>query len=299
MNDVQLAATLPGHQNPIYSLVVDARQGTLYSAGNDKGIVEWNLETKQFARVLCAVPASVYQMRILPESGYLVAALRKGGLMVIDRTEPKLVAKLEVQSGAVFALDVIAEKNELIAVDESGMAYVWSLENYDLLYSFRVSVHTVRSIVVSSEQQKIYFGDKQGFIHVHSLVDFQAELSVKVHEQNVTALAIVGHHLISAGRDAKMYQLHLSTLDKEREITPHMFTVYSIAEVQVGELFATVSRDKTLKIWDKEFKLKKNLSRDKGIDSHTLSINTMVYNPILNALYTAGDDKLIKVWQIS
>ena len=299
MNDVNLSATLPGHQNPIYSMVVDVANNKLYSAGNDKGIVEWNLETKQFSRVLCAVPASVYQMRILASSGYLVAALRKGGLLVIDREETKLIAKLEVQSGAVFALAIIDFKNEMIAVDESGMAYVWSLEDFKLLYSFRVSSQTVRSIAVSKENQKIYFGDKSGTVHVHNLMDYHQEFSLKVHEQNVTSLCLVGNKLISGGRDAKMYQLHLETLEKEREITPHMFTVYGIEEVEEGELFATVSRDKTLKVWDREFKLKKNLSRDKGIDSHTLSINTMAFNAVTKELYTAGDDKLIKVWQIS
>lgn len=299
MIDVNLAATLRGHQNPIYCLTVDTEQHTLYSAGNDKGIVEWDLNSKTFRRIVCAVPSSVYQLRIIPSSGYLVAALRKGGLMIIDRAEPKLIAKLDVEEGAVFAVEIISSKNELIAVDESGMAYVWSLLNYELLYSFRISTQTVRSIAYSECVNKLYFGDKQGTIYIYNLSDYHFEYSSKIHEQNITALHIVGDKLISGGRDAKMYKLDMNTLDKELEITPHMFTVYGIVGIQEEGLFATVSRDKTLKVWDLDFKLKKNLSRDKGIDSHTLSINTLAYNPILQELYTAGDDKLIKIWQMT
>lgn len=298
MNDVILSATLTGHQNPIYCMTVDATQHKLYSAGNDKGIVEWDLVSKSFSRVLCSVPASVYQMRIIESTGYLVAALRKGGLLVIDRNEPKLVAKLEVANGAVFAFEVISNKQEIIVVDEYGMAYVWSLVTFEQLYSFRISTQTVRSIAVSFIDNKIYFGDKSGKVYIHSLVDYQHEYTGQVHEQNVTALCLFGDKVISGSRDAKLYQLHKETLVKERAITPHMFTVYSIVQLEKASLFATVSRDKTLKIWNQEFKLMKNISRDKGIDSHTLSINTMVYNETTSEIYTAGDDKLIKVWQV-
>ena len=299
MNEVNLLATLTGHQNPIYCMALDATQHKLYSAGNDKGIVEWDLITKTFSRVLCAVPASVYHMSIMESTGHLIVALRKGGLLVIDRNEPKLVAKLAVEHGSVFAFEIISNKQEIIAVDEYGMAYVWSLVSYELLYSFRISTQTVRSIVVSFTDNRIYFGDKSGQIHMHSLVDYEHQYSAQIHEQNITALCLFGDKIISGSRDAKLYQLHKDTLVKEREITPHMFTVYSIVELEKANLFATISRDKTLKIWNHQFKLMKNISRDKGIDSHTLSINTMVYNSNTSEIYTAGDDKLIKVWQVN
>jgi WD40 repeat protein len=45
-------------------------------------------------------------------------------------------------------------------------------------------------------------------------------------------------------------------------------------------------------------KLVKNISRDRSIDSHYLSINTQTYHPELGLLATAGDDKMIKVWKI-
>jgi len=48
-----------------------------------------------------------------------------------------------------------------------------------------------------------------------------------------------------------------------------------------------------------DLKLQKNVSRDRGIDSHYLSINTGVYSATQQFLFTAGDDKQIKVWKIS
>ena len=75
-----------------------------------------------------------------------------------------------------------------------------------------------------------------------------------------------------------------------------MFTVYGIVKHPEIPLIATASRDKTFKIWDKDsLSLLKNISRDKGYDSHALSINNILWH---NYLYTVSDDKTIKVWEV-
>lgn len=298
MVEVTLENTLIGHQNPIYTLAVDEQNGLLYSAGNDKGIVEWDLHMLKFRRVLCTVPSSVYSLCYIAEKDLLVATLRTGGILVIDKSEPKLVAKLTVEKGAAFVVKAIVSKNELITIDEYGKAYVWNLENFELIYSFQVTNTTVRSLALDEHKNILAVGDKNGFIHVLDIRDYQKLLLSKIHTQSITSLAFVDGYLISGGRDAKMYKLSISDLSKLVEVTPHMFTVYGIIPLN-NSIFATVSRDKTLKVWDAEFKLLKNLSRDKGIDSHHLSINTTVYSENQQLICTAGDDKLVKVWKVT
>lgn len=298
MVEVTLENTLIGHQNPIYTLAVDEQNGLLYSAGNDKGIVEWDLNTLKFKRVLCTVPSSVYNLCYIAEKDLLVATLRTGGILVIRKSEPELVAKLAVEKGAAFVVKAILSKNELLAIDEYGKAYVWNLENFELLYSFQATNTTVRSLEIDEEKHLMALGDKNGFVHLLDFRDYHTLLSKKIHTQSVTSLSFVDGHLISGGRDAKMYKLSITDLSVLAEVTPHMFTVYGIVSLG-NSYFASVSRDKTLKIWDSEFKLQKNVSRDRGIDSHHLSINTVVYSATQQLLCTAGDDKMVKVWKIS
>ena len=298
MVKVTLENTLIGHQNPIYTLVVDDQNGLLYSAGNDKGIVEWDLHTLKFKRVLCTVPSSVYSLCYIPEQDILVATLRTGGLLVIRKSVPDLLAKLTIDKGAAFVVKAILSKNELIAIDENGKAYVWSLDNFELLYSFQVSNTTVRSLALDEKNHILAVGDKNGFIHLLDIRDYHKLLSAQIHTQSVTSLAFVDGYLITGGRDAKMYKVSVTDLSKVADVTPHMFTVYGI--IPLGDsLFATVSRDKTLKVWDADFRLLKNLSRDKGLDSHHLSINAGVYSSSQQLLCTSGDDKMIKVWKVA
>lgn len=299
MKEITLANTLIGHQNPIYTLAVDSSKGLLYSAGNDKGIVEWDLNTQSFKRVLCTVPSSVYTLCLIPEKDLLIAGMRNGEVLVINKVKPELLAKLKVDKGAVFNVQYLENKDELIAIGEEGKAYVWNADTFELLYSFRISKDTVRSIAINDAQNYISFGDKDGFIYIHDSNDFHQIAAKKIHDKSVTSLEFVGNTLLSGGRDAKLYKLEAPSLQESLDIVPHMFTVYGIKMVDNNGDFVTVSRDKTIKLWNSEFKLVKNVSRDKGIDSHHLSINSLAFDRERKLLATAGDDKIVKIWQFS
>ncbi len=296
MTEICLHGTLAGHQNPIYTLELDADKHILYSAGNDKGIVEWDLEQMKFKRILCAVPASVYCLKIIPGTDLIAAGMRNGEIFIIRRTEPELVAKLKAEKGAIFNIQVLTVKDEIIAIGEEGIAYVWSLRTFQLLYTFQVSKERVRTMAVSIEKQLVAFGDKQGLIYIHDVQDFHRIAEEKIHDAAVSSMLFDTDYLYTGGRDARMYKMKFPALQKEKELTPHFFTVYGIAAL--SDNLVTVSRDKTIKLWDKNFRLLKNISRDKGVDSHHLSINSVGYDDGTKLLCTAGDDKLIKVWLV-
>lgn len=296
MLDVTLQATLKGHQNQIFALETGTDH-TLFSGGNDKGVVEWDLETFQFRRILCAVSHPVYVLHRIPDTSLLAIGLRSGEVMIVDYVAQELKAKLKLDKGAVFAIRSIFDKQELIAIGEEGVAYVFDTVTFKRLYRFRVSNVTVRTIVVSDEKQSIYFGDKEGAVFRYGTVDYQMIGHSAIHSMPITSLLYRDNELFSGGRDAKLYKLDAENLHIIQDVTPHMFTVYSIIALPEHSLIATVSRDKTWKIWDpSSFSLLKNISIDRGYDSHHLSINTALWNG--EYFFTAGDDKMIKAWKI-
>lgn len=296
--DITLRNTLNGHQNPIYTLAVDSTAQLLYSAGNDKGIVEWDLKAASFKRVLCQVPASVYCLTIIPHTNFLIAGLRNGEVLVLERgSEVSLKAKLKVDKGAVFKIQFIPNKNEILAIGEEGVAYVWSFETFALLHRFEVSQTTARSVALCAKEEVLAFGDKDGYLSLFNAEDYSLNYHKKIHETSVSSLAFVDQFLYSGGRDAKLYKLN-GTLEVVDSLVPHMFTVYGIQKISAN-LFSTVSRDKTIKIWNTDLKLQRNISRDRGIESHFLSINSQCFEEDTGVLATASDDKTIKLWQLT
>lgn len=297
--DISLSKSLTGHQNPIFA--VEGRLDTLtfFTAGNDKGIVEWDLQEGKFKRILCAVPASVYALHMIPDSTLLAVGMRNGEVWLVDVLTQSLANKFKVDKGAVFAVQSIPSKQELIAIGEEGVAYVWSLENHALLYRFRVSDTTVRTMALYPQQQQIVFGDKQGQLYLHAVDDFQQMLHKSLHSLPVTALLATDTAIYSGGRDAQLYQLEKKDLVPARQVTPHMFTVYGILQHPIYPILITVSRDKSIKIWEKDnLALLKNISLEKGYDCHRLSINAACIHPVSKQLITVSDDKVVKVWDV-
>lgn len=292
-----LVGILLGHQNPIFTLESSYDPRYLFTGGNDKGVVEWDLETLTFKRILCAVPASIYDLHLIPDTHLLAVALRSGEIYIVDIDKQELVQSLQVDTGAVFAIKTLPGKRELIATGEDGYAYIWSLDSYELLYKFKISDTTVRVIAVDSHLPYICFGDKKGVIYVYSLEDFDCLMAKPVHTMPVTTLLTVNGLLYSGGRDAKLHVLRLPGLDSYQSIVPHMFTVYDIAKHPTEDLLATVSRDKTTKLWDRySLRLLRNISRDRKFDAHHLSINACIWSPYKNLLISVSDDKSVRLW---
>jgi len=295
--DVSLSATLSGHQNPIFAVSSGLQSSSVFTAGNDKGVVEWDLGSGKFKRILCSVPSSVYTLHLLPGSSILVIGMRNGEVWCVDVEQQTLLHKMKTEKGAVFAIRSLTKKRELIAIGEEGVAYVWSIDNFELLYRFRVSPTTVRTIEPFHGESQLAFADKDGYIYLYDVADFKEITKRKVHDMPVTSLASNELFLFSGGRDAKLYQLEQKDLSTVQELTPHLFTVYGILLHPTFPVFATISRDKSIKIWNStSFALLKNISLDRGYDAHRLSINTAIWHG--NQLVTAGDDKLVKIWNV-
>ncbi|WP_085472302.1 WD40 repeat domain-containing protein [Sphingobacterium psychroaquaticum] len=297
--NVSLVMTLTGHQNPIFALENSLDQTMLYSGGNDRGVVEWDLATGKFNRILCAVPASVYALCLLKDSGLLAIGMRNSEIWLVDVDKQQLVKKLYMEKGAVFALRHLEDKKELLAIGEAGVAYVWNLDTYELVYNFRVSNTTVRTIEPSVDGKYLNFGDKDGHVYQLESASFREVNRRKIHSMSITALLATAENIFSGGRDAVLHKLVPSGLSPVQQVTPHLFTVYGILKHPTSDIIITVSRDKSIKFWDMNtLSLLRNISMERGYDSHRLSINTAIYNAASNQLITAGDDKLIKLWRV-
>jgi len=299
---IDLYGTLLGHQNPIYAIENGLDAHTIYTAGNDKGVVEWDLEHLSFRHVLTSVSSSVYALHQIKGTDFLAIGLREGVVLIVDVLAKKLCAKLQVDKGAVFALASLYAKQELIAIGESGNAFVWSIPDFKLVYRFPVAPTTVRVIRVSPDERQIVFGAKSGQVYIFDVADYHIHKTLDQHAMPVTAVDFSkdGRFLLTGGRDAQLNVFDTADFGLSNNFVPHMFTIYGIAFHPQLPLFATGSRDKTFKLWHAEkFSLLKNVSRDKYYDSHTHSINAIKWTAAGDKLISIADDRMVKVWNLS
>lgn len=298
---IHKSGTLIGHQNPIFTVENGPEASTLFTAGNDKGVVQWNMETQAFERIVYPVQSSVYALHLLSGTTLLAIGTRSGMVIIVDVTTQLPVAKLEHHQRPVFDIKSFRNKPELVLSSEDGTVSVWDAVNFKLLYHFKVAQQTVRTIAISRGEETIAFGTKDGKLKVYNASDYGLTAEIDVHTMPVTALAFSpdGQYLLTGGRDATLNVLHASDFTKANSFVPHMFTVYAIRYHPTLPIFATASRDKSIKIWAADdFRLLRIISFEKGMEGHLLSINDIIWNAYKNQLVSVSDDKKVMVWDV-
>lgn len=296
---VNKAYELRGHGNPVFTMELSKKPGILFTGGNDKGLVEWSLKRKEFIKVLFQVTSSVYAIHCPDNAPLLFAGLRNGLVHVFNFDQQKITNTLKAHDKPVFDVKTIPLKNELLVASEDGFVSVWSLIQQNLLYKIKVSVDTVRCIAVSPDGKLVAFGCRDNEIKIYNAEDYTLKKTLFGHTMSVFALAFSndGKFLISGSRDAQLKIWDTLTYREIINIPAHIFAVNCIAMHSKLPYFATASMDKSIKIWDSEdFKLCKTISREKGYESHSLSINKICWDG--NQLISTGDDQQIVVWDV-
>jgi WD40 repeat protein len=289
--------TLSGHQNPIYALANSAKDDLFFSAGNDKGVVEWSLTTMAFVKVLLPVQSSVYALHRYKD--LLFIAQRSGLILVFDLQQQKTTATLSYHQKGVFDVKTIPHKNELLSTGEDGTVAVWSLNDFSLLYHFPVIQNTVRAIAISTNEKEVALGCKDGVIRVYNSEDYGLITELHSHTLPVTSLQYDpgSAYLISGSRDAQLKVWSLPSYELTNSIPAHMFGIYAIAFHPELPYFATCSQDKSIKLWDSHnFKLYKILSLEKNTPGHFHSINKLIWSNDGKYLISTGDDRQVMVW---
>ena len=305
MLKVEQSAILAGHQNPVYTVEAPQKPGIIFTGGNDKGVVEWSLEKKEFIKVLFPVQSSVYALHCPPLFPILVSGERSGQLSIWDFELQKITCISHHHKLPIFDIKSVGSKKELLVASEDGTVSVYNLNSgktdYPFLYSFQVSSEMVRNMSISPDEKLVAFGCKDNRIKIYNLEDYSVAHDFEAHTLPVTSVLFSpdGQHLLSGSRDAHINIWNIQDFSLEKTIPAHLFAIYSLAYHPTKPYFASASRDKNIKIWSADdFSLKKIISIEKGFQSHRHSVNKIIWEANNEQLISVSDDKLVMIWDV-
>jgi centriolar protein POC1 len=299
MITVQKTAELTGHSNPIFALALSQKPGILFTGGNDKGVVEWSLKTNSFIKVMFPVAASVYAIHCPAGYPLMMTGLRNGDVLVFDFLKQQLLPILKYHQKPVFDIKSVNSKKELLVASEDGTVSIWSLDTLQLLHSIKVSADTIRCISISPDEKQVAFGCRDNEVRIYDLEDYTLINTLKGHSMAVFSIQYspAGDYLVSGSRDAQVKIWNTTSFELMESIPAHLFAINHIAFHPTHPYFATASMDKSIKLWGADdFKLYKVISREKGYDTHRLSVNKIAWNG--DQLLSTGDDKKVILWDI-
>jgi WD40 repeat protein len=294
-------AQLAGHSGSIYSLAVLDRQHFI-SAGSDKVLAMWETGGLEEGVQVAAASDVVYSLFYDTLHQRLLAGQSVGGIHVIDLQQKKETRLLQYHDSAVYAITPSYAHGLLFSGDATGTVHVSTLNDFTPVQRFSVGTGKVRAIIADDATNRLLVGSGDGSVYVVGLPDFNLQHSFKAHQEgfSVNALCLVPGTdiLLSGSRDAHLHVYDIKNNFKLLQSIPaHNYAIYTIAMHPTEKIFATASRDKSVKIWDADsMEVLARIDKE-NFDGHTASVNKLVWTHD-GHLVTGSDDRSAMVWKV-
>jgi WD40 repeat protein len=299
---VKKIAQLTGHRGAIFAVCEGETPSFVLSAGGDGWMVKWDLEQPDTGKLIAQADANLFSMFYLKTENLIIAGNKDGGVHFIDLNNSDNTRNILHHKKGVFDIQVI--DNQLYTIGGDGYLTIWDIFKRQAVESIQVSGKSLRTmvcrgdeLVIGASDDSIYFLNKNTLEITHTIEN--------AHNNSVFSLAFSpdNHYLLSGGRDAMLniYTNNFKTFKKIQTLPAHRFTINNIVFHPENPLiFATASRDKTIKIWQLT---EGGAVLLKVIDTirhgcHTHSVNRLLWSRHHNWLISASDDRTLIIWEI-
>ncbi|MFT4779617.1 MAG: WD repeat-containing protein 61 [Flavobacteriales bacterium] len=301
--EVEKSNQFEGHSGAIYTLESANEKNKFFSGSSDNLVVEWDVKDQQQNKVVAKLPAKAMALKYVSDRNVLLAGQSLGGIHVIDLNKNEEIRLLQLHRQSIYDIQYLPEKECFWVAGGDGIISIWSMNDFSLITALKLCDKKIRSIAFNRVLNETAVGCGDGSIRIFNFETYEEKKILKGHIDDFSVNALSYHpnekHLLSGSRDA-----FLNVWDIENDyalinhIPAHNYAIYSIVFSPDMKLFATASRDKTIKIWDAEnFELLLRIDKPKN-ESHTHSVNKILWSDFTDSLISTGDDRAIMVWKI-
>ncbi len=243
----EVERVLHGHSDTVRCLTPLPDGNTFLSGSEDGTVRSWQLHLSDPAMIRLSLKAPADSLVWAPDGHTLFAGLHSGEVVaILDARHPEPVF-LGQHSSAVRGIAVAADSRSMLSVDEVGEAKWWDLEQRQESATISLATDIGQITLVASDQLLAY-------TRQHSLVAVDARTGHQrwqfEHPDTVHAITPLGPSLVTACNDGVVRCFDAETGRLLRQTAAQRAAVRSVDVSREGQLLATVSGDKTVRIYD-------------------------------------------------
>ena len=307
---VSKIAALAGHRDAVFALT-GGPGTTVFSSGADGLVVTWDAaQPTQDGELLARVENSVYALRYLPEYDWLLLGHNYQGIQAINLADKVLAATAALPPLAIFDLVHSPARQRLYAALGDGTLAVLALPGLQIEQLLRVSNKSLRCLALHEGRAELAVGASDALTYVLDLDTLAVRQVLGERTNSVFAVAHAADgRLLTAGRDAQIRAWEMAGAETEngaagatgyalaQTVAAHLYTINYLAISPDGNLLASCSLDKSIKIWDAHsLELLRVIDRARAA-GHGTSVNKLVWADA-NTLVSCSDDRTLGVFGV-
>ena len=180
--------------------------------------------------------------------------------------------------------------------DSEGNLAIWNTETLKLEVVLPFACGKIRRMILNSNGSKLFLACQDGNVRILETTFYNLIEEFHCHPNGLTAFALFPeneNHLLTGGKDAHLKLWNLETKKCLKKIPAHNYVIYDVLFLD-SKHFVTISRDKSIKVWDvASFTVLQKIDFKRG--GHKHSVNSIIKISDLS-FTTCSDDKSIRLF---
>mgnify|MGYP000114241842 CR=1 FL=1 len=277
------------------------------SGGGDNTAKLWRTDTQELVHTFTGHQDFIKAVAFSPNSYFVLTASQDNTARVWDTQSGQLLHELKDHSAPITAIDISPDGQLLLTASLDSTINIWDSTNGQLLHSLQEDQGKIEDAVFSPHGKYILSGGSDGKVRYWNSLTGQLIHSLSGHAKvvNTVAFSPDGKWLLSGSNDYMAKVWNAKTGKLQYNLEGHGNLISDVAFAPNGQIILTAGYDYAARLWD--------LQSGKGL--HELKGFTSVVNGVAFSrnyqsnrhsitterayLATAGDDRTVKVWDIS
>jgi WD40 repeat protein len=292
-----LLRTLEGHTDGVGSVSVTPDGRRAVSAGKDRAVRVWDLETGACLRVLEGHKWQIRSVNVTPDGGLAVSAGGDRIVRVWDLETGTCLHVLKGHKGWVRSVSVTPDGRRAVSAGDDGTVRVWDLATGACLRVLKGHTKGVNSVSMTPDSRRAVSASGDGRLRLWDLETGVCLRVLEGHTKGVSSVSVTpdGRRAVSAGwDDTDTVQVwDLETGACLRVLKGHMSFVNSVSVTPDSRCAVSASDDNTLRVWDLE-----TGACLRVLEGHTADVSSVSVMPDGRRAVSASEDKTVRVWDL-